>query len=203
VDPSGLWAWDDDWIELGLGGLLGLQGQQVQEGAGAGIAGSWLFKAPGKISTIDPTPISGTVDTLLVGTLEGRSAKAMAAEIACEVMPGPNPRKAKRVVGAIDKCATGRIAAPVRIGQGPFGYPSGTTIKSAAESIAKRIPASEKQAKDIAKRIERELGKDARRAFHDAKEGGMGDRTMQELLDDARSIFKDFGKEIPRWLQEV
>jgi hypothetical protein len=31
----------------------------------------------------------------------------------------------------------------------------------------------------------------------------MGDRTMQELLDDARSIFKDFGKEIPRWLQEV
>jgi hypothetical protein len=104
-----LWAWDDDWIELGLGGLLGLQGQQVQEEAGASIAGSWLFKAPGKISTVDPTPISGTVDTLLVGTLEGRSTKAMAAEIACEVMPGPNPRKAKGVVGAIDKCA-----APVR-----------------------------------------------------------------------------------------
>jgi hypothetical protein len=32
----------------------------------------------------------------------------MAAEIACEVMPGPNPRKAKRVVGAIDKCAAAK-----------------------------------------------------------------------------------------------
>ena len=30
VDPSGLWAWDDDWIQMGFGGLFG--------GYGAGVA---------------------------------------------------------------------------------------------------------------------------------------------------------------------
>jgi len=66
---------------------------------------------------------------------------------------------------------------------------------------AKRVAASEKRAKSIAKRIERELGKDARRAFRDAKEAGMGDRTVQEMLDGARSIYEIAGKEIPKWLR--
>jgi RHS repeat-associated protein len=102
TDPSGLWWWDDDWLELGVGGLLGLQGQEVQEVAGANIVSNPLFTAPGKISAIDPTPISGTVDTLLVGTFEGQSVTDMAVDIGMEVMPGPNPRKGKKVVGAID-----------------------------------------------------------------------------------------------------
>jgi RHS repeat-associated protein len=65
----------------------------------------------------------------------------------------------------------------------------------------KRIPASEKQAKYIAKQIERDLGKDARRAFHDAKEGGVGDRTLEELKADAQALYGEAGKEIPKWLR--
>jgi RHS repeat-associated protein len=37
LDPLGLWWWDDDWIELGFGGLLGFQGPDVQAAAGNSI----------------------------------------------------------------------------------------------------------------------------------------------------------------------
>jgi len=70
-----------------------------------------------------------------------------------------------------------------------------------AYDAGKRIPASEKRARDIARRIERDLGKDARRAFHDAKEGGVGDRTLAELLADARALYEAAGKAIPGWLR--
>ena len=62
-------------------------------------------------------------------------------------------------------------------------------------------PASEKFAVDIAKRIESALGKDARRAFHDLKEAGAGDRTREQLLDDARTIFEEHGVQPPSWLK--
>ena len=62
-------------------------------------------------------------------------------------------------------------------------------------------PASEKTAVDMAKRIERDLGKDARRAFHDAKEGGVGDRTLAELKADAKAIYQQYGKTPPAWMQ--
>jgi RHS repeat-associated protein len=62
-------------------------------------------------------------------------------------------------------------------------------------------PASEKTARDIAKRIERDLGKDARRDFHDAKESGSGDRTLSQLKQDARDLYRAAGKEIPNWLK--
>jgi RHS repeat-associated protein len=61
--------------------------------------------------------------------------------------------------------------------------------------------ASDKTAKDIAKRIERDLGKDARRQFHDAKSSGEGDRTMDQLKQDARDAYTDAGKDIPDWLK--
>ena len=87
-------------------------------------------------------------------------------------------------------------------------YKSGTKIlrtwkkapREAIEQAAKRIPASEKQVKNIAKRIERELGKDARREFHDLKDKALGDRTMREALDDAVSLYEDAGKDVPQWL---
>jgi RHS repeat-associated protein len=177
VDPSGLWAWDDDWIELGLGGLLGLQGQQVQEEAGASIAGSWLFKAPGKISTVDPTPISGTVDTLLVGTLEGRSTKAMAAEIACEVMPGPNPRKAKRVVGAIDKCA-----APVK-GAFEIAQEGGKHAGFLNNSIGKPASQLQKGIRSLEKEIADHLDKIANPKKHIPGWDALDPRQKQALLN--------------------
>ena len=68
--------------------------------------------------------------------------------------------------------------------------------------VPKRIPACEKQVKSMAKRIEKELGKDARREFHDLKDKALGDRTMQEALDDAVSLFEDAGKEVPPWLRD-
>ena len=64
-----------------------------------------------------------------------------------------------------------------------------------------RVPASEKTARDIAKQIERDLGPDARREFHDAKEGGAGDRTLEELKADARAIYEEHGMIPPKWLQ--
>ena len=60
-------------------------------------------------------------------------------------------------------------------------------------------PASESTARDIAKQVERDLGKDARRKFHDMKEGG--DRTTEELKADARDLYGAAGKAVPRWLR--
>jgi RHS repeat-associated protein len=65
-----------------------------------------------------------------------------------------------------------------------------------------RVPAaSEKVAVNMAKLIEKELGKDARRAFHDLKSGC--DRTLQELKDDVKIIYDQYGKgkKPPRWMQ--
>ncbi|MCP4097094.1 MAG: hypothetical protein GY748_12725 [Planctomycetaceae bacterium] len=79
---------------------------------------------------------------------------------------------------------------------------AGDTAKKIFGKAPKRIPASEKQVKSMAKRIQKELGKDARREFHDLKDKALGDRTMQEALDDAVSLFEDAGKEVPPWLRD-
>lgn len=62
-------------------------------------------------------------------------------------------------------------------------------------------PASESTAQDMAKQIERDLGKDARRVFHDAKEGGVGDRSLAELKAGAKALYDQFGKTPPKWMQ--
>jgi RHS repeat-associated protein len=78
-----------------------------------------------------------------------------------------------------------------------------TAAEAAAEDAAETAaqPASEKQALRVAKQIEKDLGKDARRDFHDEKLKGAGDRTMQQLKDDARAIYEDHGKTPPSWLK--
>jgi hypothetical protein len=55
----------------------------------------------------------------------------------------------------------------------------------------------------MAKQIERDLGKDVRREFHDAKEGGVGDRTLDELKADATALYEAYGKgkQAPRWMR--
>ena len=66
-------------------------------------------------------------------------------------------------------------------------------------------PASEKTAIDIGKRIERDfggqLGRELRREFHDVKQNGGGDRTLEQLKQDACDIYRQYGKEIPSWLR--
>jgi RHS repeat-associated protein len=62
-------------------------------------------------------------------------------------------------------------------------------------------PASEKTAKDMAAQIERDLGKEARRDFHDAKGPGAADRTLGELKQDAEKIYEEHGKVPPRWMR--
>ncbi|MEF2148463.1 RHS repeat domain-containing protein [Aquilutibacter rugosus] len=61
-------------------------------------------------------------------------------------------------------------------------------------------PASEKTGRDISRRVERDLGKDAKRKFHDMKEKGAADRTLKQLQQDARDLYIDHDKEIPKWL---
>lgn len=69
--------------------------------------------------------------------------------------------------------------------------------------MAGRNPASEKRALDFARRIEQDLGKEGRRIFHDLKQPGMGDRTIQELIRDAIDVYKQAGRVIPQWLQRL
>jgi RHS repeat-associated protein len=92
-DALGLWWWDDDWIELGVGGLLGFQGEEVQAEAGFNIVNNPLFGMPGVISNVDPTPVSGSVDAVLVGVWEGKGHGEIAVEIGREFLPGPRPSK--------------------------------------------------------------------------------------------------------------
>lgn len=64
-----------------------------------------------------------------------------------------------------------------------------------------RRVASEKTAKDVARRIERDLGVDARNQFHDMKEPGAPDRTFAELKSHARELYEAAGWEVPGWLK--
>jgi hypothetical protein len=61
-------------------------------------------------------------------------------------------------------------------------------------------PASEKTAISMRKQIERDLGQNAGRDFHEMKEGP--DRTLLQLKEDAASVYKDYGKSelLPKWM---
>ena len=59
--------------------------------------------------------------------------------------------------------------------------------------VSRAEKASEGFAKSLARKIEKDLGKDARRKFHDLKRDGI-DRTKDELIEDAKSIYEEYGK---------
>ena len=61
--------------------------------------------------------------------------------------------------------------------------------------------ASEQTAKDIGNKIGKDVGKQGQRDFHDLKESGAPDRTLDELKDDAAEIYEKYGKPIPNWLK--
>ena len=74
---------------------------------------------------------------------------------------------------------------------------SGTSFCPSPGSIERIAP--EKLAIDIAKRIERDLGKEAQRAFHDIDH--LVDRRAAELRADAREIYYAAKKDVPGWLK--
>lgn len=51
----------------------------------------------------------------------------------------------------------------------------------------------------VPKVFKRDLDKEARRMFHDMKEAG--DRTLQQLKDDAKYLYEEAGKRLPDWLR--
>lgn len=71
------------------------------------------------------------------------------------------------------------------------------------ENSKNRKPASEKCVRDMAQQIEKDLGKEARRDFHDMKDGAGGDRTIEELKNDAQFIYDIYGngKSPPNWMK--
>jgi len=128
-DPSGLWWWDDDWIELGLGGLLGFQGQNVLEGAGTSIVENPGRDVLDAMSYVDPTPLSGGVNSVLTGAIEGENPWVIAGNVGLEFLPGPSPNKGCRVVGAIDDVPMKNVFTntdvPVNLGRPPGPGTSG------------------------------------------------------------------------------
>ena len=146
------------------------------------------------------TPAIASSETVLQP--ENRAELFSTSPENCAERSTQTPETAPGYYDSLREVASDSSVAPRRTGQGPFGYPSGTTTtaRETVEQAVKRIPASEKQVKSIAKRIERELGKGARREFHDLKDKALGDRTMREALEDAISLYEDAGKDVPRWL---
>ncbi len=58
----------------------------------------------------------------------------------------------------------------------------------------KREPAPERMVLKYAAQIEKDLGKEARKKFHNKKLLGMGDRTKEELKIDIRELYEEYGK---------
>ena len=106
--------------------------------------------------------------------------------------------------GASELAVPEEIALEKTLLEGGEAAAEETAAESAAEETAAETaaqPASEKQALRVAKQIEKDLGKDARRDFHDEKMKGAGDRTMQQLKEDARAVYEEHGKTPPSWLK--
>ncbi len=91
-DPLGLWDWDGDWLQLGVGGLLGFYGEDVQAAAGRSVIDNPGRKVIEVVAEVDPTPIFPTADVVLNGTIERRSTGEMATEIVINALPGPPAR---------------------------------------------------------------------------------------------------------------
>lgn len=158
TDPSGLWWWDDDWLELGVGGLLGLQGQEVQSAAGASIIANPLRGGLDALSVVDPTPLSGGVSRILDGAINGDAVSAVFIDIALEALPGPSPKKGSRVAGVISRknptvgisrlpdnahVVRGGTNTPELLASGIGDHPSGVrgvSVQSAAGKSIEDLP---------------------------------------------------------------
>ncbi len=101
ADPFGLWWWDDDWIELGVGGLLGLQGDDVQIAAGEAIIDS-PFAEVGL----------GAAGGAVSGAATGAATGAVGGAIGGSVVPGPGT-VAGAGAGALAGAGTGYVTGAI------------------------------------------------------------------------------------------
>ena len=95
-----------------------------------------------------------------------------------------------------DGCSIGGL-----VFAGIAAVPEGGVVVNGARSGGKA--AAEKVGKEFAQLVERLAGKDARRLFHDIKQGA--DRTKAELKEDALSVLREYNvpeHKIPSWLKE-
>ena len=66
-------------------------------------------------------------------------------------------------------------------------------LAKVGKCVSRAEKVSEGFAKSLARTIEKDLDKDARRKFRDLKRDGI-DRTKDELIEDAKSIYEEYGK---------
>jgi hypothetical protein len=77
-----------------------------------------------------------------------------------------------------------------------LGIDKGLFATESEDGDSQEEPASDKTAKSMANQIEKDLGKVARREFHDMKGKGK-DRSFRELKQDAKWLYEEAGKTPP------
>jgi hypothetical protein len=113
----------------------------------------------------------------------------------------PNQALGQMAQDALANAAQLAAMAAFPEGEGMAAADDAAAAAKAAKAASKCVKASEKTAKAMARQIGKDLGKDAQRAFHDAKEPGSGDRTMEQLKADAQALYQEDGVPLPKWMQ--
>ncbi len=151
-------------------------------------------------SAIAPTPAP-------VNPLVDPDDAALDQALANGATPGSlYPGAGQQTVDALSQAGKDALSDAAQLAM-MAGFPEGEGLEAAEEAAAaakaasKCEKASEKAAKTMARQIGKDLGKDAQRAFHDAKEPGSGDRTMEQLKADAQALYEEYGIPVPKWMQ--
>jgi len=133
TDPVGLWGWDGDWIELGIGGLLGLHGEDVQAAAGQAIIDNPLAQVG-----------MGAATGAVAGAGSGAVAGVSAGAVVGSVFAGPGPGTATGAgagalagagAGFVTGAVTGAIGALISDDPIDAAY-QGTVVGGTAGAVA-------------------------------------------------------------------
>ena len=176
---TGLQNNGERWYDARVAGWL----TQDPIGFRSGTTNLYVYCGNNPTSLLDPTGLEPTTAVATGGLLAGLGAAFAEA-------------------GALASFAAGD-AAPVLAYE---GYMTGERLsKSTTVPLvewwyaASSEPAAERTARNMADQVERDLGKEARRRFHNLKDGA--DRTLEQLREDAAELYREAGKRIPDWMR--